>query len=181
MEMAPGGSGLQVESVGPGDRLAPVRVSALCRIEAAGPLGEGDEVASGLAEDPEVAVERREVPFEQVDDMMARGFAVAAEIEDGGDLGEGETRGLGIPHESEPIDRLLRVVPVSVGRPVGRGEHPDLLVVANGLGWNPGAPGELSDPHHGVEFTPLDIPVGWKAYGVNMRSRRRGCGIQSAG
>ena len=139
---------------GSGDGLTPVGVAALGRVEAPGLLGEGDQLFACLTQGLDVPVESGEVALEQVDDVMTGGLTLAAEVEDGGDLGEGETRGLGVADEAEPIDRFFRVVAIVVGGPIRGGQHPDLLVVANGLGGYPGSSGQLSDSHV-LDLTPL--------------------------
>src|SRR3989304_463867 len=79
---------------GSGDGLTPVGVAALGRVEAPGLLGEGDQLFACLTQGLDVPVESGEVALEQVDDVMTGGLTLAAEVEDGCDLGEGETRGL---------------------------------------------------------------------------------------
>ena len=94
-----------------------------------------------------MAVESRHVPLQQVDDVMAGGLPMAAQVEDGGDLGEGQSGGLGVSDELEPVDGLVRVVAVIVVIPDGFGEEPDVLVVADRLGGGPGLMGQFSDSH----------------------------------
>lgn len=134
-------AGPRIEPPGVADRLAPVGVDTVSRVEASGPFGERSQLLPSRAERLDVAVEGRHVPFQKVDDVVAGGLSLAAEIEDGGDLGEGQTGGLGVPDELEAIDSILCVVPVVVQVTGGFGNEPDLFVVADGLGSCPGSPG----------------------------------------
>ena len=138
---------LELQSRAASDRLAPVGVAAFGGVKAPGPVGECGELFAGLTQILDMPVERGEVTLQQVDDVIAGGLTLATKVEDGTDFGEGEAGGLGVPDESEPIDSLIGVVPIVVGGPVGSGQDPDLLVVTDGLGGNPGASGELSDSH----------------------------------
>ena len=99
-------------------------------------------------------VESDQVTFQQVNHMVAGGFALAAQVEDGSDLGEGKTGGLNVPHEVEPVDGLFGIIPVIVGGTIRLEEKPDVLVVADGLGGGAGARGQLSDSHD-YEYSPL--------------------------
>ena len=129
------------------DGLTAVGVDAFGGVEAASPLGEVGELSSGRTEHGDVLVESGQVTFQQVDHVVTGCLTLAAQVEDGGDLGEGETGGLSVPHEVEPINGLLGIVPVIVGGAVGFGEDPDVLVVADGLGGSARALGQLSDSH----------------------------------
>ena len=147
-------SGPEFQPPAAGDRLAAVGVMAVGGVEAPGPFGESGELSACLAEGLDVPVERGEVAFQKVDNVMAGGFAMAAKVEDGGDFGECEACGLGVSDEGEPIDGLVGVIAIVVGGAVGGGQHADLLVVADGLGGDQGASGELSDSHDS-DLTPL--------------------------
>jgi len=148
--------------VGPSlDGLASVGIGAVRRVEASGSLGQDDELLAGLFESLDVAVEIGEVPFEEIDDVMARSNTLAPEIQDRGNFGEGKAGGLGVANEPKPVDRPFAVVAVTVGGAFRRGEELDLLVVADGLGRDIGPVGKLSNFH--APILPHDIPVGWKA------------------
>jgi hypothetical protein len=85
--------------------------------------------------------------IEQFNHVMTGGLAPTAQIQDGGDLGEGKTGRLSIAHKAEPDDGLLGIVPVIVGRTIRFGEDPYVLVIADGLGSCAGAQSQLSDSH----------------------------------
>lgn len=129
------------------DGLAAVGVGAVGRVEALSAIGHRGELTAGSVKLVDVAVEVTEMPFEQIDDVVARAEAVVAHVQDGSNLGEGESGGLGVADEAQPVDCILSIVAVAVGGALGLGEDPDVLVVADGLGGDVDASGEFSDLH----------------------------------
>ncbi len=91
--------------------------------------------------------------------MVARAGAALSHVEDGGDLGEGESGGLRIADEPEPINRLIAVISIPVRSALGLGKDPDVLVVADRLGRNADPSGELSYLH-GSDSTHLTFHSG---------------------
>ena len=112
-------SGLEAQS--PGDGLTPIGIATLGRIEASCLLGEAGQLLAGHTKCLDVAVEGGEMPLEKVDHVMTGGLSLAAEVEDRGDLGEGEAGCLGVAHETKPIDGFFRVVAIVIGSPIRDG------------------------------------------------------------
>ena len=70
-----------------------------------------------------------------------------SQVDDGGDLGQGESGGLGVANEPKSVNAGFAIGPIPVRGAVGLGEDSDGLVVADGLGGHSGFPGELADSH----------------------------------
>lgn len=132
------------------DGLAAVGVGAVGRVEALSAIGHRGELTAGSVKLVDVAVEVTEMPFEQIDDVVARAEAVVAHVQDGSNLGEGESGGLGVADEPEPIDGFVSVFPVAVWGAFGLGKDSDVLVVANGFGRDADSVGEFSDLHDSI-------------------------------
>ena len=132
------------------DGLAAVGVGAVGGVELFGPVGHRGELFSGAVEFFDVLVEVRQVPFEEIGDVVAGAGAVLSHVEDGGDFGEGESGGLGVADEPEPIDGFVSVFPVAVWGAFGLGKDSDVLVVANGFGRDADSVGEFSDLHDSI-------------------------------
>ena len=121
------------------DGLASVGVGAVGGVEAAGPADHCFQFLSSLLQGGDAGVEIVEVVVEEVENVVAGGGALFAEFEDRADLLESEAGGLCVANEANPVGCVGVVAPVAVGGALGRGEDPDLLVVADGLGVDPGS------------------------------------------
>jgi hypothetical protein len=60
------------------------------------------------------------------------------------ELGEGEPQGTRAANEQEPMHIASGVLPVPGGTPAWHRQHTDLLVIANGFGWDAGSACELA-------------------------------------
>ena len=163
VQVAAGVVGGQVLTVDMTDRLAAVGIDAIRGVEAAGPLGELRQLLSSVTQRLDVLVDGGQVTIQEFDHVTTGGLPLTAQIEDGGNLGEGQPGGLGVPDELEPIDCVLGIVPVVVAVSTRLRKEPDLLVVAERLGGGPGPLGQLSDSHDS-QSTLLDLPADWKVY-----------------
>lgn len=168
--MVPGGRLVQMTArlrdpvigiLGVADGLAAVGVDAAGRVEASGLRGERGQLLPSCPQCLDVAVESRHVPFQQVYDVMAGGLSLAAQVEDGGDLGESQSGGLSVADEGQPVGVVLGVVPIVVGVTIGFGKKPYLFVIADRLCCRSGALRQFSDSH-GLHPTALDLTVDWK-------------------
>lgn len=153
----------------PGDGLTSVGIATLGRVEASGLLGEGSQLLTCLSQSLDMPIERGQVTLEQFDDVMAGCLTLTAKVENRSDFGEGETRGLGIANECEPVDSGFGVVAIVVGSAVWVREHSDPFVVADGPGGDSRASSQFSDSHRS-KSTP-DIPVDWKGHGRDGEQR----------
>ena len=142
------------------DRLTSVGIGAVGGIQAPGP---GDEPGVDFAarlESLDAPIYVREVPLHELDDVMAGRLALAAQLEDRGDLRERQSAVLCITDEPEAPDGLGSVVAIAVRRPGGWRHEPDVLVVADGRGGKPDLVRDVADLH--VSMISLDIQVDFK-------------------
>lgn len=123
------------------DRLAPVGIGAVGRIEPVCPLGQRGQLLAGLLERCDVLIEVIEVVCEQSRDMFACRGALFSKLEDGSNLCEREPRRLRVADESEALNCVLVIDAVAVGCSVRLGKDADLLVVSNCLGGHAGLTG----------------------------------------
>lgn len=138
---------VQILPAGETDGLTADRIGAAGRVQASGSFCQVRQFPAGGSKRVDVLVEGLQVILQQIDNVMASALAPATKVQDGGYLGQGQTRSLGVPNEPEPVDRFLPVLSVPVHRPVRFGKKTDLLVVADRLGGGARTPGQLSDPH----------------------------------
>jgi len=111
------------------------------RIGLTGGIGSGKSTVAALL------VERGCVRVQQCAHVRARRSGVVAGSDHAGDLGEGQTGGLGGPNEPQSVQRSLVVVAVPRRPPRRRRQQTGLLVEPQGLGRQAGPLGELSDAH----------------------------------
>ncbi len=69
---------------------------------------------------------------------MAGGLALGAQFEDLPDLAKRQPGGMGILDEHQPLHGPIVALSVTVAGSFGLRQHPDALVVTNGLGRYPG-------------------------------------------
>ncbi|GMR01722.1 MAG: hypothetical protein BMS9Abin20_0041 [Acidimicrobiia bacterium] len=129
------------------DGLASVGIRAVLRIKALGSLGEGNKLFPRTVKVLNVLIEILEVPIEELDDVVTSALSIAAEIENGGDLHQGQPGRLSIANESQPLRSLIPVFAVPVRSPVGLREKSDVLVVADRLGRDTCPSAEFADFH----------------------------------
>lgn len=84
---------------------------------------------------------------EEFVDVAARCGAIIAEPDDAGDLGEGQTSGLGVANEIKTVAVGVGVDPVAVRGACRFGEQTTGLIEADGPRWMTRRDGELSDAH----------------------------------
>ena len=86
------------------DDLASVRVGAGRGVEAGGAVGKVEELSSGVWEAANLGADVVDVFVEQGLSVVAGAFAAVFELEDGLDLGEGESGGLAVADEPQAFE-----------------------------------------------------------------------------
>ena len=135
-------------------------VGAVGRVE---PVAEADQVAELGFEGGQLALPLLHVEQlggEEVLHVSARSGAFAAQVEDRGDLDQGEAGGLSVADESERRECLVVVLAVAVGPSMRLRQQPLALVKADGGSRDPDSLGDFSDAH---DLTvPLDLAPWFK-------------------
>ncbi len=140
----------------------PVRV-AVGRVESLGTSDETFQLSLQDAELADPAIDFSGPGPQQIQDVAAWCIAVIAQGPDPADLAEGQPDALGGADERQPVEDAVVEVSVARGRARWWGEHPEVLVIADGLRWDACPVCELTDAHKPGAY-PLDLPVHWRVY-----------------
>lgn len=127
--------------------MADVVDGAVCGIERSASMNELSQFGTQCGESIEALLNVGEFGIEELVDVAARCGAVIAEPDDAGDLGEGETSGLGVANEIESVPVGVGVDTVAVRGACRFGEQTASFVEADGSRWMARRDGELSDTH----------------------------------
>lgn len=130
-----------------GDRLAPVGVGAVLRIETLSSFGERDKLTARRLEIVYMSIKILEVALQKLDDVTTCTFPGAPKVEDRGDLCERQPCCLSVANEPQPRHRIIVIVAIPVVGPLRFSEKPYALVIADRLGRDTCSSAEFSDPH----------------------------------
>jgi hypothetical protein len=130
--------------------LADLSVAAVCWVESFTASDEAFELGFQNGELFLAHPNLVQLGLEEGVDVGARIGAVAAQIEDAGDLDEGESGCLCAADKRQPGEGRGVVVTVPVGIPPRRGKKTLSFVEADGLRRYPGGVGDCSDTHEPI-------------------------------